>query len=502
MAVRTLSRAELARIHDGVLFGGKRDLYQVFGYPTELTADDYRAIYRRGGIASRIVNAYPDATWSRAPEVRSLVDGKPVIEEKQDPLRLALWDLFDRRGLLSTLHRLDRLTQLGHYGVLHIGINDGKRQSEPVEPGSASRVLYLQPHGETTAQVRAWDYDPKSPRYGKPEMYALTKGIEWQGVGTGARTTEVHHSRVIHVAENAMENASIGTPRLEAVWNYLTDISKITGSSAETFWINAAMLIAFVAEADVKWDPEETGDMKQQLEEMSHGLSRYLRLRGVDPQILTAPIADPKSHVDVLLDLCSGVCGIPKRILVGSERGELASSQDDDNWNSRNVERRSHFVEPCIVTPLVQRLQKFGALPDAPFEVWWDEADSLGPEKRANIAVQKTTALRNYLGTPGAEDIIAPATMAEWLGEDAAALPMDEPLPEDDPLEGDDQWARPSAIPSDARWVRTEPLPLSDMRSIAQSVTAGEITAEQGLALLLVAIPSLDEGTARKIVGA
>ena len=60
------SRANLAA-RVGLTFDGQRDLYKYLGYKRNLDYADFYARYKRGGIASRIVDAYPQATWRQQP---------------------------------------------------------------------------------------------------------------------------------------------------------------------------------------------------------------------------------------------------------------------------------------------------------------------------------------------------------------------------------------------------------------------------------------------------
>ena len=47
----------------GITFSGRRDLYETLGYLRTLRYEDYYQRYRRGCIASRIIDAFPAATW-------------------------------------------------------------------------------------------------------------------------------------------------------------------------------------------------------------------------------------------------------------------------------------------------------------------------------------------------------------------------------------------------------------------------------------------------------
>ncbi len=61
-------RSQLSKLA-GQHFQGARDLYDTFGYPRHLLAEDYTAIYLRQDLAARIVDAFPDATWREIPEI-------------------------------------------------------------------------------------------------------------------------------------------------------------------------------------------------------------------------------------------------------------------------------------------------------------------------------------------------------------------------------------------------------------------------------------------------
>src|SRR5580693_8376319 len=47
----------------GITYNGARDTFEVLGYDRVLTYRKFRARYQREGIARRIVDCYPKATW-------------------------------------------------------------------------------------------------------------------------------------------------------------------------------------------------------------------------------------------------------------------------------------------------------------------------------------------------------------------------------------------------------------------------------------------------------
>ena len=85
----------------GVTFQGKRDLYEAFGYARELTPKDYRDRYERDGIAARVINCYPRATWREGAYLQEDEDPKTTTEFEQ------AWEDFDKRlGIWSMLRTM------------------------------------------------------------------------------------------------------------------------------------------------------------------------------------------------------------------------------------------------------------------------------------------------------------------------------------------------------------------------------------------------------------
>lgn len=417
----SLGRRFLSRLA-GISFKGERDLYDVLGYPRDVTVENYVDIYLRQDIAGRIIDAFPDATWRKPPKVLGSEDF------------VSSWDsLEDRFNLWRVFHRLDRLTGLGHYGVLLLGLDGGEDMSLPATRKDY-RLLYVQPHSERTAKVTQWEDNPSSPRYGMPKMYRVTTGVNWSGTGGGQKTFNVHHSRVIHVAERTLEDVSIGTPRLERIYNRLIDLDKLLGGSAEIYWQNSAMLMAFKADPDVEWEPEEKGELISQIDDMYNGLNRSIRLRGVDVQNIAPGLmgSDPSNHIDKQLDFIAGAEGIPKRILTGSERGELASGQDENNWNSRIEERREQFATPSIIDQFIVRCESLGLVPAGYEGVEWEASDSLSESEKADISLKKAQAIAAYNSTMGAELLVPPAKFLEMLNiGDVEDIEIDD-FPEDE----------------------------------------------------------------------
>jgi hypothetical protein len=374
------SRAWLAT-KAGLSFGGKRDLYTTLGYPEQITLDQYWAMFERNGIAERVVSAMAEATWR---------GGGEVIEndETQDltPFEQAFADLNKRLKLWSVFQRGDIVSGVGQYAVVVLGLPG--RPEDPVERVTADQLLYATVRSQLVADIQAWEEDIANPRYGQPKLYLL-KRLSANTRKESARI--VHWSRVIHLADGLLEDSVFGTPRLRKTYNWCQDLEKVAGGGAEAFWLRANQGLQLDLDKDVKIQPgstEET-DLKTEVDEYVHNIRRVLRTRGVRATVLGSDTADFSRPVSSLISLISGSAKIPQRILLGSERGELASTQDRFNWDNRVRDRRLEYAGPFIVRQFVDRCIALGILPPVKeYDVRWPEIKNLDDVQRADVALK------------------------------------------------------------------------------------------------------------------
>lgn len=397
-ASELLLRYQFARQH-GISFGGLRDLYEIFGYSRELTTRDYRDRYARGGIAKRIVEVYPNATWRGTVEI--IEDENP---ETFTPFEQAWDDLDTKHQLQAKLRRVDILSCLSTYAVLLIGAPGELDQELP--KGRPDQLLFFRPMLggggypasvssramaiDAPVTIHTWETDTKNPRFGLPRMYQIRLN---EGIPTDIGQKPVHWSRVIHIAEGCLEDDVFGIPALEAVWNLLDDLDKVTGGGAEAFWLRANQglhldIAKDMALADAKESAEQ---LREQAENYKHQMTRWLRTRGVQVNTLGSDVANFMGPADAIITQIAGTKGIPKRILTGSEMGELASSQDRENWRDQVVGRQTSFAGPYIVRPLIDRLIQYGYLPVPAkgvrgYEVKWPNISILTEQERRDGA--------------------------------------------------------------------------------------------------------------------
>jgi len=93
---------------------------------------------------------------------------------------------------------------------------------------------------------------------------------------------------------------------------------------------------------------------------------------------------------------------------MGSEQGELASSQDTRTWNGRLKKRQEDYISPLVIRPVIDRLIEIGVLP-TPVEYFieWKDLNTQTDNEQADNAAKWAEAIAKYV-SGGCEGIIAP----------------------------------------------------------------------------------------------
>lgn len=418
-ASQLVGRASLASRMGLQSFEGNRDLYQALGYKEILAYEDYEARYRRQDIAKAIIDRPAKSTWQGPLFIQE------SLEADETPLEKAWKELDNTLRLKTRFSRVDRLSGIGGFGVLLLGLNDVKKQEDfqkPVASGQR-KLLYVKSFGEGSAKISSFETDTKNPRYGMPLMYRISITDTASGTTKSSTTqtanvitVEVHYTRVIHIIDDVLENEVIGSPRLEVVFNRLMDLEKIVGGDAEMFWKSARPGFQGEVDPEYQMTVETKEDLKNQIDEYEHNLRRILVNEGVKYKALEQQVADPANHVDIQLQMISAVTGIPKRILTGTERGELSSAQDASEWRSYVEGRRLDHAEPHIVRPFIDRCIELGILPPPvgeEYEIVWSDLYAQSEAEKVKIGKDRSEAIRNYTSSIMSESIMSPEAFRE-----------------------------------------------------------------------------------------
>lgn len=385
-----LSRAQL--VGDGKTFQGNRDMYVTLGYRRELLFEHYVARFKRDGLARRVVKAIADATWRG-------VGGELV--ENEDPnvvtaFEAAWFELSDRLKVWNVFRRADILAGLGRYAVILIGApGDLERELPPTM--KSEDIFFLEPYAEPFAVISKYEDNVQNPRYGKPTEYMVSLVAPNNKVGAGnvvpTVSKPVHHSRIIHIADG-LENVVLGSPRLEPSWNYFDDLDKVRGGGAEAFWQMANPAMQWDLDPTVTFQEGEEDALDEEVESLMDGMKRHIKTRGLKGTKFASDPANFDKNLDALISLIAASSEIPQRILMGSERGNLASEEDRNNWAERVQDRRQEFGGPICVKPFVDNvLIKRQVLPTPKsYEVNWPTQHDASDEEKVKLALGMTQA--------------------------------------------------------------------------------------------------------------
>lgn len=383
-----LSRLRLASLA-GITFGGKRSLYDVFGYEKTLTPERLISKYERQDLAIRIVDMPPEEMWSKPPKLNFTGSDK--------------WERFvSHTSLWDRIIQADKLCSFGPFSVLWIGLPGvQERATGPVR--GLEDILYIHAYGAADVEVKAYENNTSSPRFGQPTLYDVRVGPREK-----QSTVRVHHTRIVHIVDRPLQGLIDAEPRLAQVYNVLDDLLKVGGGAAETFWLTANRGMQVDVDKDMELKEEDATALSEELDEFQHQLRRFVRTRGVKMNVLGADVADPRGVFETLISMLAGATSIPQRILLGSEAGQLASEQDRANWSQYIERRRKVFAEPYVLKPILQKLVALRYLEQSEIdsvEYEWPEAFSTNPLEEALIRASDGRAVvnfsrRNQFGNP------------------------------------------------------------------------------------------------------
>jgi hypothetical protein len=425
----------------------RRNIARECGWPDtgDITPESLGDMYDRFAVGARVNDLYPEESWQVTPRVYEDEDPQTLtpFEEGLDDLAKQLrgesfYEGEEGNPLFEHLLRMDRLCGVGSYGVLLLGLDDGKKLNEPTDgldetgrpSGSASgrKLLFLREFDERLAPVNAWETEVKNPRYGQPTSYNLTfDDPKLTGVkGSGRATEQVHWSRVVHVADNLTTSDVFGVPRMRPVFNDLLDLRKLYGGSAEMYWQGAFPGVGFKTDPQLGADVSFPTDFKDTMELYMNGLQRWLAIGGVEPRMLSPTVVSPEVQIKAHLEAICVRLGVPLRIFLGSERGELASSQDARAWNGRVQQRQNRFLTPRLIAPVVDRLIALGVLPKpARFMVEWPDISEKTDQEKMDKALKTTQAMGAYV-QGNLESLITPMAyftqVLDYTEEEAASI--------------------------------------------------------------------------------
>lgn len=435
------ARALAKVLHPGT--NTKHDHYTDFGWPTNLTFTDFYKMYKRNGLAAAAVEKTKLKTWQDDPqlwetEVSGDTDAELKVKKWVEELRV--WHHFAEA---------DKRSMVGSYAGIILRIADGRKFSDPV--GTADEyagLVELIPTWEGQLRVSAWHEDlTDTNNYGKPKMFEYNE----RGFGANTNTSSasaprqslsIHPDRVIIWSDDGTMNCR---STLESGFNDLIDAEKVKGAGGEGFWKNSrgAPIIQApdgVKPADVAKamgiKPEEVLDeINKQVDSFQQGFDKGLMLGGMTATPMTITLPSPEHFFAAPVQSFAASMCIPIKILMGSQTGERASTEDAREWNQTNMARRTGRNVP-LIRAFVKRMAQFGILPDIDWTVGWADLTEAVPSERLARAKDMATINQQHkamlattpsdtsgegTGTPGKDKKVAETNAVKADTPDAEA---------------------------------------------------------------------------------
>lgn len=382
-------------------------LFDLLNYPAtyELTYHAFAWMYTRSTFARTIIDKVSGDTWQDAPTIRDTGrrDDDRETDFERGCRKLINGDTL-RRGLSHRWFVADQENRIGEYSVLVLTTADdhGGDLTEPLPEDAFTGSLadrldslwHVQVYGEHRVQMSEMVTDVSSRRYGLPEIYEVTPD---EGE---TQSEDVHHSRVIHLAEGARTNDLYGESALLPVFNRLEDIERLLGGSSEMFWqgafpglVASPPILQDADGGDVLADFEGSKEsLNEQVEEYRQTLNRVIAT-GAEIETLDPNIESPAEHIDVQLQAISAGTSptIPKKMLVGKETGERASSEDRNTYHEGIRSRRKNFAESQVVRPTIDLLVRAGVIPEPEGGDYVVEWPPLDPPTKDEMASRRDT---------------------------------------------------------------------------------------------------------------
>ncbi|HYE46231.1 MAG TPA: anti-CBASS Acb1 family protein [Caulobacter sp.] len=396
-----MANAALRRLD--VMFPGffaqaKHNHYADFGYPTELAFPQFYAMYMRNGMARAGVDKTVAKTWQDTPFLQDHQRDGSAGPAAETPLEKEIRERFADLRVWQHLAEADRRSLVGSYAGVILRLADSKTFDQPVDrvPGGLDGLVEVIPAWEGQLTVAEWDSVQTSATYGQPKMYQFTESAV--GGATGQpRQFRLHPDRVIIWSKDGTVH---GRSLLEAGYNDLLTLEKVSGAGGEGFWKNAKSAPVLEVDQNAKLAdmaramgvaPEEVADkMNEQVEAWQAGFDKLLMLQGMKATSLGITLPSPEHFFNIALQSYAASISCPLKILVGSQTGERASTEDAREWAQTNMARRLDQAVPNTLA-IVRRLERFGILPERDwFLSWTDLTESSIGEKIDRAAKMAT----------------------------------------------------------------------------------------------------------------
>lgn len=382
-------------------FGGdaKHDrLYADFGWPEQIQFSNYYQMYQRNGLAYAAIIRPIETCWQEYPELTE-------SEETHDKTTLEkqIADHFDKINFWPVLAKADEYSRIGEYAGVIFRFADNKPLNQPVDSKAIGLEGLVEVIPAMQGQLKPAERysDPSdTANYGKVKMWQYNEA----GIADGSENTRMENAMIhpdrVHVW--SMNSSIFGKPVLESCFNDLLTLQKISGAGGEGFWKNAKAnpIIQFGKDASMQKiaqglgaingsgqaDPSLIADkLDEVIGDWQTGLDNTFALQDGEAKFNSIRMDDPEPHRMGALQSLAASISCPLKILIGSQSGERASTEDAKEWNKTCNSRNNKMVKPNV-RRIIRRLVDFGVLPGREWYLLWADLTEASTSEKFAIA--------------------------------------------------------------------------------------------------------------------
>lgn len=410
-------------------FGGDTkhpNFYRDYGYPESLVFANYHQAWERNGLAKAGIERPIETCWQEFPKLVEYED-----THDKTPLEKEIAKAFEKLQFWSNISEADKYSRVGEYSGVIFRFRDNQAFDQPVTTvvGNLDGLAEIIPAWQGQLTADEFYQDDTQENYGQVKMYTFNESAVKTANGqTQVRNMRVHPDRV-HIWSR---NSTIwGTPALKGGWNDLLTCQKIIGAGGEGFWKNAKAAPVLEVEKDANLNqlaqmlsttlqglPDKLDEI---ISDYQKGFDKMFMIQGMKANAQSITMPDPKEFFNNALMSYAASLSIPLKILVGSQSGERASTEDAKEWNKTCNSRRTNFIRPNIMR-IIERLVKYKILPEKDWYLLWGDLTEATTAEKIDQAKKMADIQKVYEGS--GQQVFTPDEVRETAGW---TEPIDEP---------------------------------------------------------------------------
>lgn len=307
--------------------GASRRTAHTVARTARLADEVIEELYASDGLAARAIDAVP----------KDAMRGGLIIKTGDPGVDTAVRGILDALGVEEALAGAWTWGRAFGGGAVVLGVDDGLDPSEPLDFARVNRLAWVYDVDRRDLTPQSWERGEVSPRFGKPNVYMLTRN----GQGGAHSTVNVHASRLVifrgarTTRRRALEDHGWGDSVLQRVYEdlrqarggYAAVATLLQDASQGVFAIKD--LYALMAQDD----GAKTFEQRMELMDMSRGVARAILIDAEAERferVETGALTGLPDILDRFVQMVSAGTEIPVTRLMGTSPAGLNATGESD----------------------------------------------------------------------------------------------------------------------------------------------------------------------------